>query len=246
MIHGVISDGSFFSQITRFLEDSFRVITYDRRGYGNAEKPAAGEGYSVREQAEDAARILCEYAEKPAWVFGNSAGSLIALELERIHPELVRGMVLFEPSFALDEESERILRGWNEELNGYVAEGRIKKALPAFGRVIGKDGSVLSDRSLDALKRTYGNLENFMHGELNEVQRYRPELSALQSINIPVRVVVSEKGRDLMFGRSSVLGAEIIGWRIAEFPGYHNTVAYYPEGCAACLKSILREAGSEC
>ena len=57
MIHGIISDGSFFDEAASFLADEYQVISYDRRGYGRS----TGEkwtDFSVGAQAEDAARIL--------------------------------------------------------------------------------------------------------------------------------------------------------------------------------------------
>ena len=198
MIHGIISDGSFFDEAASFLADEYQVISYDRRGYGRS----TGEkwtDFSVGAQAEDAARILETYTDQKALLFGNSAGSLIALELAFRYPDMVRGMVLLEPSLAWDEEERAKLREWNRELNTYAASGRIKRAMPAFIRVTGAPASGES-AGLEEMKKTYSNLKNFMFGELNEVQQaYYPSLERCRALEIPVKVAVTRQGASSIF-----------------------------------------------
>lgn len=239
LLHGVISDASFFSGFAGCLSSRYRTVAYDRSGYGDQPEPEDRSAFTVSSQAETAADVILEHCGGKAWIFGNSAGSMIALELYRIHPELVRGLILLEPSFALDSDSEEELRSWNTELNAYVREGRIKKALPAFARVTGKTGS--SDGSLRDMKRTYHNLRNFMLGELNEVQSYRPEESFLKGISVPVRIVLTEKGAGMLFGKTSARAADLLDWKVSFFPGGHNAVNEFPEPCADTLIDILEE-----
>lgn len=243
MIHGIISDGSFFDGCLPCLSDDYQVITYDRRGYGRS----IGESwkdFSVGAQAEDAAEVLKRHTDQKALVFGNSAGGLIALELAFRHPDLVRGMVLLEPSLAWDEEERKKLREWNRELNEYAAAGRIKRAMPAFTRVTGAPASG-GGAGLAEMKKTFANLKNFMYGELNEVQLsggqgYDPGLERCRDLQIPVRVAVTEKGSGSIFATSSVSGAKLAGWEILPFPGYHNTAKDMPEEFAMALKQALK------
>ena len=238
MIHGIISDGSFFDEAASFLSDEYQVISYDRRGYGRSTLETYTD-FSVGAQAEDAADVLRACTDQKALLFGNSAGSLIALELAFRHPEMVRGMVLLEPSLAWDEEERGKLREWNRELNEYRASGRIKRAMPAFIRVTGAPASGES-AGLAEMKKTYSNLKNFMFGELNEVQRaYDPSLERCRNLEIPVKVAVTREGAASIFATSSVSGARLAGWEIVEFPGYHNTAKDMPEDFAKALKRAL-------
>jgi len=240
MIHGIISDGSFFNNISEYLFDVFSVITYDRRGYGSNEFKADAD-YSVEEQVEDAANVLREHAGGPAWILGNSAGGLIAIGLALKYPELVRGLFLLEPSLVFDEESERIIEEWNEELNGYVLNNKIKKALTAFSRVVGEPEQEKSNSgtSLEELKKTYQNLQTFMFGELNPIQHYRPTKDEVQNIAVPVRVMVTEQGKNSIFATTSKAGADVLGWRVDYVPGYHNTVKEHPKEIADYLKKNI-------
>ncbi|MBR3234148.1 MAG: alpha/beta hydrolase [Atopobiaceae bacterium] len=238
MIHGIISDAQFFSEAAQLLSKDFCVIAYDRRGYGSAESPA-DDDYTVSSQADDAALLLEQYATAPAWVFGNSAGGLIAVELALRHPDLVRGLVLLEPSLVLDDQSKAEIAAWNAELNGYLEQGHIKRALPAFARVVGQPESERPRQTLAQMRRVFANLSNFMHGELNQVQRYAQEKDVLEGMGIPVRVMVTTEGRDGMFGRTSERGATSLGWPIDYVAGYHNVASDNPTIFSAALRDSI-------
>lgn len=240
MIHGIIGDSTFFDGCVAYLSKNYQTVVYDRRGYGlsNQEKY---EDFSVHTQAEDAAQILRDTCQEPAWVLGNSAGGLIALELAISHPELVRGLVLMEPSLGYEEEEQQKLAEWNKELNGYIEEGKIKKALPAFSRVIG--GSMDTQEkglSIKEMKQTYTNLHAFMYGELNEVQHYTPSVDTLKNVAVPVVIAVTERGRDSFFATSSESAAHIIGWPVVHLPGYHNVAKELPFDFSCMLDGVIR------
>ena len=74
---------------------SFHVLTYDRRGHSQSERPA-GQG-SIRDDVADLAALLEHLELAPAWVVGNSAGASIALRLAAEHPKQLLGLVGHEP-----------------------------------------------------------------------------------------------------------------------------------------------------
>ncbi|MCD7744982.1 MAG: alpha/beta hydrolase [Lachnospiraceae bacterium] len=235
MIHGIISDSTFFEESADILGKSYQVITYDRRGYGKS-REVNYDSFTVSEQAADAAGILRTLCTEPAWVVGYSAGGTIAIELALQFPELVRGMLLLEPSFSYEEEDKKRLANWNRELNQYVQEGRTKQALVAFTRVTGSGEGSKKKVSLSEMQNVYRNLDTFLYGELNEVQHYQPSAETLRGIRVPVTVGVTENGRDGIFATSSLSGARIIGWPIRWFPGTHNVGKDRPQEFAERVK----------
>ena len=70
----------------------FRIYAPDLRGQGEADKPQAG--YSLAEQAEDAAAILDALNVPQAFVVGSSSGGYLAQQLAVVHPEKVAALVL--------------------------------------------------------------------------------------------------------------------------------------------------------
>ena len=77
------------------LADSFRVLTYDRRGHSESARPNGQE--SVRENVADLAALIEQLGLAPAWVAGNSFGGSIALRLAGERPDLLRGITAHEP-----------------------------------------------------------------------------------------------------------------------------------------------------
>ena len=238
LIHGIISDSSFFESCVSYLSKSYQTITYDRRGYGKS----ISENYtdfSVHAQALDAVSVIKKHTNEPVWLIGNSAGGLIGLELALHFPELLKGLIMIEPSLAYEKEEKQKLQAWNQELNDYLNSGKIKKALPAFSRVTAAPVSDAATSSLAVLKQTYQNLSAFMHGELNEVQHYFPDIQQLKELTVPTAVAVTERGRESIFATSSLSGAQMIGWPVIHIPGFHNVARDMPFDFALSMHGII-------
>ena len=69
-----------------------RIVAPDLRGQGDADKPLSG--YSLAEQAEDAAAILDALGMPRAAVVGSSSGGYVAQQLAVNNPEKVAALVL--------------------------------------------------------------------------------------------------------------------------------------------------------
>jgi pimeloyl-ACP methyl ester carboxylesterase len=95
LVHGSWDSHDDWQLVVPRLADSFRVLTYDRRGHSKSERPT-GRG-SVREDVVDLAALIEQLGLEPAWVAGNSFGASIALRLAGERPELFRGLIGHEP-----------------------------------------------------------------------------------------------------------------------------------------------------
>ena len=100
--------GESFESFDRLapLLAGFRIYAPDLRGQGDADKPR--DGYSLAEQAADAAAILEALGVPRAFVLGSSSGGYVAQALAVDYPERVAALVLVgaplslrgRPSFA--------------------------------------------------------------------------------------------------------------------------------------------------
>jgi pimeloyl-ACP methyl ester carboxylesterase len=95
LVHGSWVSHHSWNAVVPELIESFRVLTYDRRGHSESERPSA-QG-SVREDVADLAALIEHVGLAPAWVVGNSFGASITLRLAAERPELVRGIIAHEP-----------------------------------------------------------------------------------------------------------------------------------------------------
>jgi pimeloyl-ACP methyl ester carboxylesterase len=94
-VHGSWDSHNEWDSLVPHLSDSFRILTYDRRGHSQSERPS-GQG-SIEEDVDDLAALIENLGLAPAWVAGNSFGTSIALRLAGERPELLRGVIGHEP-----------------------------------------------------------------------------------------------------------------------------------------------------
>jgi len=103
LVHGSWDSHNDWDLVVPSLSRRFQVITYDRRGHSQSERPS-GQG-SVTEDVADLAALIEELRIAPAWVIGNSFGASISLRLALEQPELMRGLIVHEPPlFSLLED----------------------------------------------------------------------------------------------------------------------------------------------
>jgi non-heme chloroperoxidase len=93
LIHGwPLSSASWEKQVPALLEAGYRVIAYDRRGFGYSSKPAAGYNYDVL--AEDLNKIMTRLDLRDAALVGFSmGGGEVARYLGKYGPERVNKAV---------------------------------------------------------------------------------------------------------------------------------------------------------
>src|SRR5690349_15358034 len=94
LIHGTGMNSDFWGPALLELAKQHCVLAYDRRGYSRS---FAAPRRDYHTDAEDAAALLQGLGRAPATVVGWSAGGIVALDLAIHHPDLVNGLVLYEP-----------------------------------------------------------------------------------------------------------------------------------------------------
>jgi len=95
LVHGSWGDSIAWGFVTPALAETFRVVTYDRRGHGQSGGPPA-EG-TVHDDVADLAALIEQLDLGPANVCGSSYGTNVSLRLAIDRPELVRRVAGHEP-----------------------------------------------------------------------------------------------------------------------------------------------------
>lgn len=95
MVHGSWLAGGQWGPVVPQLAESFRVLTYDRRGHGDSERPDSQA--SIGQSVADLAALIEQSGLVPAWVAGNSLGGSITLRLAAERPDLLAGLTAHEP-----------------------------------------------------------------------------------------------------------------------------------------------------
>jgi pimeloyl-ACP methyl ester carboxylesterase len=84
--------------IAALLSRRCRVILHDRRNCGRSDVVIGGELSEQHLWAEEMAGLLLHLGAAPAYAAGGSAGSRTSLTLAVLHPEVVKGLFLWEVS----------------------------------------------------------------------------------------------------------------------------------------------------
>ena len=91
LVHGTMDRSAAMVLLSRRLDDDYRVLRYDRRGYARS-RTALGP-FTMDAHVADLADLL---DGRRAVVFGHSYGGNVALALAERHPQLVRAVAVFE------------------------------------------------------------------------------------------------------------------------------------------------------
>ncbi len=91
LVHGTMDRSTGFAKVARRLDDRYRVVRYDRRGY--ARSRAVPGPYGCATHVNDLVSVM---AGRPAVVVGHSYGGNVALAAAAQRPDIVRSVVFYE------------------------------------------------------------------------------------------------------------------------------------------------------
>ncbi len=132
LIHG-IGGHSLTSDQQAALAARTRLISFERRGYGQSEAPDPYVATTVAEQSADVAALLGELDAAPALLVGFGFGALIALDLCLRRSELVAGAVLSDPPlYAFDQQGSRELAEQRQAIEQALLAGDRSAAITAL------------------------------------------------------------------------------------------------------------------
>lgn len=104
LLHGIGNNGHAWDDIIHKLPDDVRIITIDLLGFGRSPRPHRIE-YSAHEQARSILRAYLSLGVPGrVTIVGHSLGSLIAVEIAKRYPLLVKSLVLVSPPFYRPED----------------------------------------------------------------------------------------------------------------------------------------------
>ncbi len=144
LIHGTALDRSSWQRLVTLLRDRVRTTTFDRRG--TRAWPIANQQPSprVEDHADDAIDVIADL-NRPVHLCGMSFGAVIALELMRRRPDLVRSAILFEPALSGDDRVPSAPRDLLDELARWQLHGSPDPVAMQFYRL------AIGDRTWDEL-----------------------------------------------------------------------------------------------
>lgn len=181
LVHGSMDRSAGLLRLSRRLDDEYRVLRYDRRGYGRS-RPHDGP-FDIDRQVSDLVDLL---GGRPAVVFGHSYGGNVALGLADRHPELARAVIVYETPLSWYE-------WWpGSTAGGLALDGDTDGAAERFmRRLIGDERWERLPAATRAARRAEGAA---MVGELTDLRR-RPAWDPAR-VRCRVLALYGENGAD--------------------------------------------------
>jgi pimeloyl-ACP methyl ester carboxylesterase len=255
MIPGGGGDGGSYSAVADILSDEFKIIAYDRRA--NARSTMSDpQNFEISQQSRDAVAILRAVGETSAFIFGNSSGAVIALDMARTQTQAVRAIVVHEPPLARVHPQAR---KWQRLFAAvYCTAFRFGTTLAmlrfAFG--IGIDSSfrqtTRAARAMKAYREKSGECylsqkvttDFFLKQELLPVTNYLPDIEIIKKNRVRVFMAVGKKSLDKkrFYAQTAQILSDRLGCETVIFPGHHASFVDMPAEWAATLRDLLHNA----
>lgn len=257
MISAGGGDGDYYAAVADLLCDEYKVITYDRRA--NARSTMNNpQNFEISQQSRDAVAVLRAVGEISAFVFGNSSGAVIALDMAKTQPQVVRAVVVHEAPVP------RLLpqaRKWQRHFaRVYVTALRFGSYVAALQFMLGIQLPVRKLASAQTKANEYTRSRRAQSGEhrlsnkvaadvlvkleLLPVTNYLPDVELIKQNGVKVFIAVGEwaLSRKTWYVQAAHILAEQLGCELVTFPGHHGSYMDMPEEWAATLRSVLHKA----
>ncbi len=232
IVHGAMDRSSGMLRLSRRLDDRYRVLRYDRRGYGRS-TPHAGP-FDMSSQVDDLIGLL---AGRPAVVVGHSYGGNVALAASCTRPDLVVGVAVYETPMSWQP-------WWPGTTAGAVAvaaEGSTEDAAEAFmRRLIGNSKWESLPERTRLTRRAEGAA---LVGELADLRAHAPWAPA--NVTVPVAVGYGTEGRSHHQTGMARMADDLPGATLVALDGCrHDAPTSHPaDFCHQLVEPLLRRVG---
>lgn len=231
LVHGSMDRSAGLLRLSRRLSHRYRVIRYDRRGYGRS--TALGPPFDVATHVDDLEALLQE-ATGGAGVrlaFGHSFGGNVVLGLADRRPELIERAAIFETPLSW-------MPWWPEQTAGGAALGRADSADAAeafMRRLVGDDKWERLPPSTREARRNEGAA---MVGELADLRRAPPWDGA--RLDCPVLALCGEHAHEQHRTGAQAMPGLVPGCRLVTIDGAaHFGPNTHADAVAAALVEFL-------
>jgi len=240
MISGGGGDAGYYESVADLLADEFRVLTYDRRGNSRSTRREP-QNFEVGQQARDSLAVLREAGEASALVVGNSGGAIIGLELARMAPNAVKGLVAHEPpTLPILSDRDR-WQGLMADVYLTMFRSGPDQAMEKFLGSLEISHTVFTAFPPGIASRIPRNNEFFLRHELLPFSNYNPDVRAIREQGVRVVTAAGRLSSHLFYARTAPILAEQIGCEFVEFPGHHISFVDQADDWAARLREILHQ-----
>jgi pimeloyl-ACP methyl ester carboxylesterase len=230
-----------FEALAAHLKRRYRVVMHDPRGIGQSTCASTGP-VTPQRLAQDLAALIEHLAAHEIVVFGTSGGAVTALELLRLMPDRVAGVIAHEPPvFHLLDDAGKTLAAANNALDKAHDDPRAMQAFADATEVLHhtrhetpRPGAIpLPEPSPEGIARDRFFLTRMAGPTVN----YAPDARSLRGSRILVAAGEASVGQPAR--RASAALASAIGADLVEAPGNHFAASAMPAEFAAWVEKMI-------
>jgi pimeloyl-ACP methyl ester carboxylesterase len=249
-------DGWQYSYIADILADEFKVICYDRRANGRSTMNVP-QNFEISQQSRDAVAVLHATGEQSAFIFGNSSGAVITLDMASTQPGAIRAVVVHEAPLPRLLPNPLKWQRFFASVN--LTAYRYGSSLAALQFMMGANLPVMK-----LIQATKGINEHMAKSnlpylspkvatevltklELLPVTNYLPDVETIKENGVKVFIAVGEWGleRQVWYVKAAQILAKQLDCDLVPFPGHHGSFMDMPVEFAAALRAILHKADGQ-
>lgn len=235
-VHGFPLSGEMWKASAAELKSTYKVIVPDLRGHGGSE---ATKEASMADYANDLAGLLNHLKEtRPAVVVGLSMGGYVAMEFYRRHRKHVRALALVDTRAEADTPEGA--KGRKETAEKVLKDGSKVVADAMVGKLFAPDVAAGLKEKWQATMA--GTPPQGVAAALHAMAGRIDSTSTLQSIEVPVLIVVGDKDVITPPELAQKMNAAAKGSRLEVIAGAgHMAPVEKPEVFNPILKKFLAE-----
>jgi pimeloyl-ACP methyl ester carboxylesterase len=102
LVHGSLCDQRIWTAQMAAFAPHYRVLALSLRHFWPEKWDGSGDGYEIRQHAEDIAALIRHLDVGPVHLLGHSRGGHVCFRVAQYHPETIRALILAEPGGQLD------------------------------------------------------------------------------------------------------------------------------------------------
>jgi 3-oxoadipate enol-lactonase len=232
--HGFLMDHEMFAPQVEALSDTYRVITWDERGFGATEYD--GEPFTYWDSAADCLGLLDHLGIESAVLGGMSQGGFLSLRAALTAPERVRALVLLDSQAGVDDPETAAA---NDAMNHvWLTEGPSDELTAIVAGIIIDD----PDHSPAWIAKWKARDKNAFR-EPYQCLRTRDDITErLDEITCPVLVVHGTEDTAITMDRAELMAARLPGaGEVVKVAGAHAANLTNPVPVNAAINAFLAE-----
>ena len=241
VVASALSDRSGAARLAGLMARGFCVINHDRRGRGASGDTAP---YAVEREIEDI-EALIDASGGSAFLFGSSAGAVLALEAASQLPGKVKKLAVHEPPFIVDDSRPPVPSDFVARVREFASTGRWGEVVEYF---MVKAVGVPAD-AVDKMRKApmWAGMEKLAHTLvydgiiMGDTQAGKPlPTNRWSSATMPALVIDGDKSDTFLRNGAQALAGVLPNAQRRTLPGQnHGVVVMAPAALAPVLMEFF-------